>query len=91
MAETKVEIAHRWQDFRIRCLELAVKGGATEQNMIEVADKIGTYIMTQSERELSAAKAADALTSNERDGKLASSLPKNFARSFLASSQVSPS
>lgn len=54
MAETKLEeISHRWQDFRIRCLELALKGGATTENVVEVADKLGEYILTRSEREKS--------------------------------------
>jgi hypothetical protein len=39
------DIAHLWQNFRIRCLELAVSGGATDKNMIEVAEKLGGYIM----------------------------------------------
>jgi hypothetical protein len=58
MAETKeTELAHRWQSFRITCLKLALKGGATEQNVIEVADKLGTYILTRSEREIASTKA----------------------------------
>jgi hypothetical protein len=45
------ELAHRWQSFRITCLKLALKSGATEQNAIEVADKFGKYILTKSEIE----------------------------------------
>lgn len=66
MVESKTEeIAHRWQSFRITCLELALKGGATEQNMIDVADKLGKYIVTKSELEKSVA-AAGAVTNGDR-------------------------
>lgn len=53
MTDKAIEIAHRWQEFRIRCLELALKGGATDATMIDVADKLGAYIITKSALEKS--------------------------------------
>lgn len=49
--ETATELSHRWQAHRIRCLELAVSSGATYNNIVDVAEKIGTYILTKSELE----------------------------------------
>ncbi len=57
MSKIDVDLAHRWQDFRIRCLELAVKVGATDETVIGIADKLGEYILTRSPREIGAAKA----------------------------------
>lgn len=59
MSETNIEIAHRWQEFRIRCLELALKSGATEKNVIEIADRLGLYILKRSEVEIGATKIAE--------------------------------
>lgn len=47
-----VELAHRWQEFRIRCLKLALKAGATTTDVTEIADKLGEYILTRSKREI---------------------------------------
>lgn len=58
MSETPEELAHRWQNFRIRCLELAIGGGAKAKDMIEVADKLADYILTISEREKATLKTA---------------------------------
>jgi hypothetical protein len=52
ISETDIEIAHRWQNFRIRCLELAIASGAKKQDAIEVADKLGLYILRKSEVEI---------------------------------------
>jgi hypothetical protein len=52
MSKINVDIAQRWQEFRVRCLELAFKGGATEKNAIEVADRLGFYILTRSDVEI---------------------------------------
>jgi hypothetical protein len=49
-----IALAHRWQEFRKRCLKFAFKAGATENNMTEVADRIGEYILKPSGRELTA-------------------------------------
>jgi len=57
MDDSKTHIAHLWQELRFRCLELAVKGGATESNMIEVADRLGVYIVTKSEFEMKVTNA----------------------------------
>jgi hypothetical protein len=52
--DKETEIAHRWQAFRMTCLELAVKAGATHENIIDVANKLGTYILEKSEHERTA-------------------------------------
>ncbi len=44
---TPIESAHRWQGFRERCVELAIKGGATPDTVIKVASEIATYIITK--------------------------------------------
>ena len=61
--KVKEDMAHRWQSFRITCLKLALKGGATDQNMIEIADKLGAYILTKSKIEIGA--TAQALQQRE--------------------------
>lgn len=45
-------VAHRWQDFRLTCVELAIRGGAQGNTIVELATAIGAYIITKSEIEL---------------------------------------
>jgi hypothetical protein len=49
--DRKYALHQDWQNFRIRCLELAIKAGADEGDTIQVADQFGTYILTVSDRE----------------------------------------
>jgi hypothetical protein len=58
-AEAIITLAHVWQEFRIRCIKLAIRSGATHQDVIEVADKLGAYILTKSERELGTTSTKD--------------------------------
>lgn len=48
---TQQERDHRYQAFRIKCLELAISGGARADNIIEIADKLSAYILTRSPAE----------------------------------------
>lgn len=58
MAEqTATEIAHAWQSFRERCIEHAIKSGATPETLVDVAKTIATHIMTKSEAEKAQAEA----------------------------------
>jgi len=52
MDENDIELIHRWQGFRITCLKLAIKAGATTTDVTEIADKLGDYILTRSPKEL---------------------------------------
>jgi hypothetical protein len=52
--ETPIELAHRWQGFRIRCLELAISSGAKCEEATTVAEAFSIYIMNKSKHELSA-------------------------------------
>lgn len=45
-------VAHRWQDFRLRCVDLAIQGGARGDDIVPLATSIGSYIITKSEIEL---------------------------------------
>lgn len=52
MAEkTATEIAHAWQSFRERCIELAIKSGAESAQVLDTAKLIATYIVTKDEHE----------------------------------------
>lgn len=46
-------VALRWQDFRLRCVELAISGGAQGADIVSRAEEIGKYIVTRSELEKS--------------------------------------
>ena len=45
------EVSHRWQNFRIKCLELAIASGAKTDEAITLAEKFGEYIIVKSELE----------------------------------------
>lgn len=49
----QVKIAHRWQDFRLRCVQLAIDAKATaiDNNVISTAEAIAKYVITRSEQE----------------------------------------
>jgi hypothetical protein len=55
----RTALHHRWQEFRERCLTLAIKSGATGDAVIPAADKFGDYILTRSEREMKADPAPE--------------------------------
>lgn len=57
--DDEIALAHTWQSFRIRCLELAISSGAKFDSVIEVADRLGKYILTRSEVEIGASKPKD--------------------------------
>lgn len=54
--ETKIE--HVWQDFRIRCLDFAIKAGAEGEATIPLAKKFEAYILTKSDTEKSQANTS---------------------------------
>lgn len=54
----------RWQDFRLKCVELAIQGGAQGDDIVSLATSIGNYIITKSEIEIKA--PADTEESSER-------------------------
>ncbi len=64
LKETETEFAHRWQNFRIRCIELALQSGAVGESVIGMAEKLGAYILTKSELEK---KAAASIVADDGD------------------------
>jgi hypothetical protein len=51
-----VAIAQAWQGHRILCVKLAIKAGASVENVVEIAAKIDAYIITKSVLETPQAK-----------------------------------
>lgn len=51
MAIPEPKIEHIWQDFRIKCLDFAVRTGVSASECVSAAKIFESYILTPSERE----------------------------------------
>lgn len=54
---TKEELTDRWQQHRIRCLRFAIKAGAPVNELTQIAEIIGNYILARSKDEVNALAA----------------------------------
>jgi hypothetical protein len=69
MTEKEIAAAQAWQGFRERCVDLAVRSGAQDDKIVEIAAKIAAYIITKSAQEIPAKSEGVSTVEGNRDGR----------------------